>query len=45
MLGGINLQGTRNAQAKQALNIRFRNLDIEELYFLLPTSTPVIVAD
>jgi hypothetical protein len=45
MLGGISLQGTRNVQAKQALNIRFRNLDIEELYFLLPASTPVIVAD
>jgi hypothetical protein len=43
--GGISLQGTRNSQAKQALNIRFRNSDIEELYFLLPTSTPVIVTD
>lgn len=45
MLGGISLHGTRNDQAKHALNIRFRNSDIEELYFLLPSSTPVIVAD
>lgn len=43
--GGITLQGTRNPQAKQSLNIRFRNTDIEELYFLLPAKTPVIVAD
>jgi hypothetical protein len=45
MLGGISLQGTRNSQTKHALNIRFRNSDIEELYFLLPSSTPVVVAD
>lgn len=45
MLGGISLQGTRNNQTKHALNIRFRNSDIEELYFLLPAGTPVIVAD
>jgi hypothetical protein len=45
MLGGISLQGTRNTQTKTALNIRFRNSDIEELCFLLPASTPVIVAD
>ncbi|MEI6645282.1 MAG: hypothetical protein WCP12_04520 [bacterium] len=45
MLGGISLQGTQNTQTKHALNIRFRNSDIEELYFLLPASTPVIVAD
>ncbi len=45
MLGGISLQGTRNSQTKHALNIRFRNSDIEELYFLLPSSTSVIVAD
>ncbi len=45
LLGSISLQGTRNTQTKHALNIRFRNADIEELYFLLPASTPVIVAD
>jgi len=45
MLGGITLQGTRNTQTKNALNIRFRNTDIEELYFLLPANTPVVVAD
>jgi hypothetical protein len=45
MQGGISLQGTRNSQAKEALNIRFRNSDIEELYFLLPASTSVIVTD
>lgn len=45
MLGVITLQGTRNTQTKHALNIRFRNTDIEELYFLLPASTPVVVAD
>lgn len=45
MQGGIALQGTRNAQTKLALNIRFRNTDIEELYLLLPANTPVIIAD
>jgi len=45
MLGGISLQGTRNTQTKHALNIRFQNADVEELYFLLPVNTSVIVAD
>lgn len=45
MLGGVSLQGTRNTQTKHALNIRFRNADIEELYFLLPSNTPVVIAD
>jgi hypothetical protein len=43
--GVISLQGTRNVQTKQTPNVRFRNADIEELYLLLPSNTPVIVTD
>jgi hypothetical protein len=45
MPGGITLQGTRNAQTKQAANVRFQNTDIEELYLLLPSNTSVIITD
>ena len=42
-LGDITLQGTRNASTPDALTIRFRNPDIDELFLLLPIGTPVVI--
>ena len=44
-LGGISLQGTRNASTADALTVRFRNPDIDELYLLLPFGTPVVITE
>ncbi|MCL1921368.1 MAG: LysM peptidoglycan-binding domain-containing protein [Kiritimatiellaeota bacterium] len=44
-LGGISLQGTRNASTPDALTVRFRNPDIDELYLLLPAGTAVVITE
>jgi len=42
---GISLQGTRNAAPADALTVRFRNPDIDELFLLLPSGTPVVIGE
>ena len=44
-LGGISLQGVRNTSSADAFTVRFRNPDIDELFLLLPSGTPVNIAE
>ena len=42
-LGDATLQGTRNATVTDTHTVRFRNPDIDEIFFLLPNGAPVVI--